>query len=62
MGFIKLLNTQLVITVYKLLVTGVLTFFTALLGSGFQQCGVLGFRVRWLLFSLAGSFKLQLPN
>jgi hypothetical protein len=36
--------------------------FTALLGSGFQRCSVLGFRVQRLLSSLAGTFQLQLPS
>jgi hypothetical protein len=36
--------------------------FTALCGSGFQRCSVLGFRVQRLLSSLAGTFQLQLPS
>jgi hypothetical protein len=38
------------------------TVFTALSGSGFQQCSVLGFRVQRLLSSLAGTSPLQLPS
>jgi hypothetical protein len=38
------------------------TVFTALLGSGFQRCSDLGFRVQRHLPSLAGTFPLQLPS
>jgi hypothetical protein len=59
-------NTQLMTTLYKLLsrtdwVFSV-TVFTALLVSGFQRCGVLGFRVQRHLSSLARTFHLQLSN
>jgi hypothetical protein len=37
-------------------------FSITLLGRGFQQCDVLGFRVQGLLSSLPGSFQLQIPN
>jgi hypothetical protein len=38
------------------------TVFTALLGSGFQQCSVLGFHIQRLLSSLAGTFQPQLQS
>jgi hypothetical protein len=34
--------------------------FTVLLVSSFQQCIILSFHVQWFLFSLAGTFQLQL--
>jgi hypothetical protein len=52
-------NSQITIT--RRLVFSV-AVFTVLLGSKFQWCSVLNFRVQRLLSCLAGTFLLQLPS
>jgi hypothetical protein len=55
----RVYTLQITVT-YRLVFS--VTVFTALLGSGFQRCRVLRFRVKRLLSSLAGTFQLHLPS
>jgi hypothetical protein len=57
-GFTELFNSWLHFTNHY----HRLVFSVTLLGSGFQQCSVLGFLAQRLLSSLAGTFQLQLPG